>query len=164
MSAEEIIDTFLQNAAKASAGTRLVNSKEDLNAVVADVLGDCDAVYCPGMTDKEKSISIKPEALLDGPLDAKATVEEVWGAIAETGTIVCTSAGGRLLQTGLLPDRHVAIVARDNIYLTLDDFFAAFETPPTNITLITGPSRTADIELTLTVGVHGPGALDVIVV
>ncbi len=36
--------------------------------------------------------------------------------------------------------------------------------PPTNLTLITGPSRTADIELTLAIGVHGPKQLDIIVV
>ena len=96
---------------------------------------------------------------------ASVTVEEVFGAVAETGTIVCVSAGGRAVQAGLLPAHHVAIVRRERIFDTLDDLFAAVAgAPPTNLTLVTGPSRTADIELTLAIGVHGPEKLDIILV
>jgi len=57
----------------------------------------------------------------------------------------------------------VAIVRGERIFGTLDDFFATFAgAPPTNVTLVTGPSRTADIELTLAIGVHGPERLDII--
>jgi L-lactate dehydrogenase complex protein LldG len=71
----------------------------------------------------------------------------------------------RAVQAGLLPAHHVAIVSRERIFATLDDCFASFkEDPPTNITLVTGPSRTADIELTLAIGVHGPEKLDIIVI
>jgi len=93
------------------------------------------------------------------------TVEEVPAGIAETGSIVCASSGGRPVQASLLPPHHVAIVRGENIFATLDDFFAGCAAaPPTNFSLITGPSRTADIELTLAIGVHGPERLDVIVI
>jgi len=68
-------------------------------------------------------------------------------------------------EAGLLPAHHVAIVRRDRIFDTLDDLFAAVcGVPPVNLTLVTGPSRTADIELTLAIGVHGPEKLDIILV
>jgi L-lactate dehydrogenase complex protein LldG len=59
----------------------------------------------------------------------------------------------------------VAIVRRGKIFATLDGLFSvAASAPPTNLTLVTGPSRTADIELTLAIGVHGPEKLDIILV
>jgi L-lactate dehydrogenase complex protein LldG len=91
-------------------------------------------------------------------------VEEASGAVAETGSLVYTSSGGKPVQGGLLPPHHVAIVSIRNIFETFDDCFASFKgVPPTNITVETGPSRTADIELTLTIGVHGPERLSIIV-
>ena len=93
------------------------------------------------------------------------TVEVVSAAIAENGSIVCSSATGKSVQASLLPAHHIAIVPQDRIFATLDDFFTAYAaSPPTNLTLITGPSRTADIELNLVVGVHGPERLDIVVI
>ena len=83
--------------------------------------------------------------------------------------VVLVAHGGAgktsLVQASLLPAQHVAIVPRDKIFGTLDDFFAGYAAaPPTNFTIITGPSRTADIELNLVIGVHGPERLDIIVI
>jgi L-lactate dehydrogenase complex protein LldG len=65
----------------------------------------------------------------------------------------------------LLPPIHVAILRPEQILRGLDDLFALLATGDelsSAVTLITGPSRTADIELTLVVGVHGPQQLHVI--
>ena len=64
---------------------------------------------------------------------------------------------------------HVAIVERSQIVPDLLDAFAmlherGLSNLPSNITLITGPSKTGDIELQLTTGVHGPGKWRVIIV
>jgi L-lactate dehydrogenase complex protein LldG len=89
-------------------------------------------------------------------------------AIAETGTLVLESECERHRLVSLVPPVHVAIVEAASICLTLGEALAAVhhngfaEMSPT-ITFITGPSRTADIELTLTIGVHGPQELYVIV-
>jgi L-lactate dehydrogenase complex protein LldG len=156
---------FLENAAIAAAGTRSVSGTGELLAALGRVVAMDSPVYCPGVTELEKAAApLFPVRAADYAA-AAVTVEEVFGAVAETGTIVCVSAGGRAVQAGLLPAHHVAIVRRERIFGTLDDLFAAVSgAPPTNVTLVTGPSRTADIELTLAIGVHGPEKLDIILV
>ena len=138
---------FLENAAKAAAGTHPVSDTGELLAALVRVVAIDSPVYCPGVTPIERAAAeLFPHRVSDYAA-ATATVEEVFGAIAETGTLVCSSEGGRAVQAGLLPAHHVAIVRRDRIFETLDDFFAAVAAaPPTNLTLVTGPSRTADIE------------------
>jgi L-lactate dehydrogenase complex protein LldG len=156
---------FLENAAIAAAGTHSVSGTGDLLATLGRVVAMDSPVYCPGVTELEKAAAPLFRVRAAEYAAAAVTVEEVFGAIAETGTIVCGSFGGRAVQAGLLPAHHVAIVRRDRIFETLDDLFAAVSgAPPTNLTLVTGPSRTADIELTLAIGVHGPEKLDIIVV
>ena len=81
-------------------------------------------------------------------------------AIAETGSLVLPTGPGCTLTTSLLPEIHLAILKVDDILPDLKQAFALEEIRAASSTvLISGPSRTADIEMTLTVGVHGPGQL-----
>lgn len=89
-------------------------------------------------------------------------------AIAETGSLLMASTKGRERSASLLPPVHVAIVERTQIVPDLFDAFAQLEADgvenlASNITLITGPSKTGDLELKLTTGVHGPGKWHVVV-
>ncbi|MBI4638314.1 MAG: lactate utilization protein [Candidatus Rokubacteria bacterium] len=86
-------------------------------------------------------------------------------AVAETGTLVLRSGAGRPRSTSLLPPYHVAVFDRGALVDSLHQLGILLEAwhegaPPAGdgamISFITGPSRTADIELTLTRGVHGP--------
>jgi L-lactate dehydrogenase complex protein LldG len=164
MTRDEMIDLFIGNAAKVAAEPVRVNTNDELNSVLAPILAESETIFCPGVTDKEKAIQLPPDKIAQDFASASVCVEEVSAAIAETGSLVCSSRGGKAVQAGLLPAHHVAIVSSENMYETLDDFFSTLgDSPPTNITLETGPSRTADIELTLTIGVHGPGRLSIIV-
>jgi L-lactate dehydrogenase complex protein LldG len=87
-------------------------------------------------------------------------------AIAETGTLVLDSAAEQNRLVSLVPPVHIAILYASRIFATLGETLAALqsgdELSPA-ITFITGPSRTADIELTLAIGVHGPQELYVII-
>jgi L-lactate dehydrogenase complex protein LldG len=94
-------------------------------------------------------------------------ITAVQAAIAETGTLVLQSNHERHRLISLLPPVHIAIVESEQIYGTLGEVLGAIrsdgkELSPA-ITFITGPSRTADIELTLAIGVHGPQRLYVVV-
>jgi L-lactate dehydrogenase complex protein LldG len=89
------------------------------------------------------------------------------GAIAESGTVVLVSGPGRPRLASLLPPIHVTLLQVSRIHPSLPDFFTAEPTIAeggSNLVLITGPSRTADIEMTLTRGVHGPGHVHAVLV
>ncbi|MFA6223372.1 MAG: LUD domain-containing protein [Desulfomonilaceae bacterium] len=165
MKNEEIIHLFMDNAAKVAAEPVRIANLSEMNQVLGKILENDTAIFCPNKTELEKSVEIDPARLVESFGDATATVEEVVAGIAETGSIVVTSANERAVQASLLPAHHVALISADNIFNTVDDFFSTIpEDPPTNITLITGPSRTADIELTLTIGVHGPERVSIVIV
>ncbi len=86
-------------------------------------------------------------------------------AVGETGSLVVFSGAGKPRSTSLLPPFHVAIFGKGSLVETLEQAGVIFEAlhqdlgrnfSGASITFISGPSRTADIELTLTRGVHGP--------
>lgn len=93
-------------------------------------------------------------------------ISTVQAAIAETGTLVLDSTRERHRLVSLVPPVHIAIVKASQIYRSLSEVLVLIrqdkEISPA-VTFITGPSRTADIELTLAIGVHGPQELYVIV-
>lgn len=99
-------------------------------------------------------------------LSADVGITSCEWAIAETGTLVMCHRPGRERVTSLVPPVHVAIVDEAQILPDLFDVFERFDSSamPANIALITGPSKTGDIELQLTTGVHGPKHWHVIVV
>ncbi len=85
-------------------------------------------------------------------------------AIAETGTLAMTSGPGRPRAASLMPLTHVVVIRKADILLGMGQFFRKFQAQADKggaglpyVVFITGPSRTADIELSLTLGVHGPG-------
>ena len=88
--------------------------------------------------------------------------------VAETGTLVLLSSEERHRVASLVPPVHVALLEARDILPALGDALEAARRAqgglPHVVTLITGPSRTGDIELTIVVGVHGPKELHVIVV
>jgi L-lactate dehydrogenase complex protein LldG len=96
---------------------------------------------------------------------AQGVVTTATCAVAESGTIVLhhrPAEGRRVLS--LLPDWHLCVLRTSQVVETLPEYFARCEAPPALATFISGPSATADIEMTRIKGVHGPRFLNVIVV
>jgi L-lactate dehydrogenase complex protein LldG len=111
------------------------------------------------------------EQLIKKMSQAQIGITGVDYAIAETGTCVLVPRKGVSRLVSLLPPVHIAVVEEDQIYENLDDLFALrrleFMQNRSNmgsyLSLITGPSRTADIEQTLVTGVHGPVEVHMII-
>ncbi|MDF2715844.1 MAG: lactate utilization protein [Paenibacillus sp.] len=90
----------------------------------------------------------------------------VWAdyAIANTGTLVLLARGGHGRSVSLMPDTLFAVIRADKLVTRMGEAFEAIlrdypeaASMPSSINLITGPSRSADIENDLTIGIHGPG-------
>jgi L-lactate dehydrogenase complex protein LldG len=92
-------------------------------------------------------------------------------ALAETGTLVLASGGDTPASTHLLPETHIAVVPASRIVAGMEDAFELLRTErggvanmmPRAINMVSGPSRTGDIEQTIVLGAHGPYRVHIIV-
>lgn len=84
--------------------------------------------------------------------------------LAETGSLVVTSGPGRPRLASVVGDLHVAVVTADLLLPSLRAWLPTAPTDAANTVVVTGPSRTADIEGVLVRGVHGPSEVHVIIV
>jgi L-lactate dehydrogenase complex protein LldG len=98
-------------------------------------------------------------------LAADVGLTAVDAAIAETGTIMLSCGAGRPRAVSLSPRTHLALLRTRQLVARLGDAVAGLrQAPPSAVHFVTGPSRTSDIENDLSIGVHGPARVLVIVV
>jgi L-lactate utilization protein LutC len=114
------------------------------------------------------------DAALDGIAGTTAPAEEAEVSliladvgVADTGQIGLVHRAGRPRAAALLPPRQIALLAAVNLVQSVPEAFARLGVGgshhPGHVVLVAGPSRTADIEQRMILGVHGPRTLDVIV-
>ena len=106
---------------------------------------------------------VPPDAGKEAFFAADVGITGVEAVIAETGTIVLATRPDQPRAASLLPPVHIAIAHRGQIVADLFDLFDGGEVPAC-LTLITGPSKTGDVELQLVTGVHGPGEVCLVLV
>jgi L-lactate dehydrogenase complex protein LldF len=115
----------------------------------------------PGLDEvnlTEAGISVQYEA----EESIKAGITGALAGIAETGTLVIPGGPGQPLTASLLPETHIAVLRAVDIEDNLAKILSLHKVEMYSaVVLVSGPSRTADIEMTLTIGVHGPGELHV---
>ena len=99
--------------------------------------------------------------------DMDASVTSTVAGVADTGTLVLRPGPGEPRTLSLVPPVHVAVLLASRLYASLPAAMAALQPQadmPTNLLLVTGPSKTADIQQVLAYGAHGPKELIIVLV
>jgi L-lactate dehydrogenase complex protein LldG len=123
-----------------------------------------------GLAERLRALGVEvlsPDSGRDAFFAADLGIGGVVYLVAETGSVVVLARPDEPRSLSLLPPVHIAVAHRSQV---LPDLFDLFEAPtwpagrpmPSCLTLITGPSKTGDIELRLVTGVHGPGEVHVV--
>ena len=167
---------FQQQAEGVQASVALVAAAAEIPAEVARYLRDANlpATIRTGTDPRLASLpwantalSLSQGASLGGDLNG---VSHAFAAVAETGTLILVSGAENPTTLNFLPDNHIVVINASDIagdyetvWQTLRQAFGKGQMPRT-VNMITGPSRSGDIEQTILLGAHGPRALHIIVV
>ncbi len=162
-----LLDLFVERVEDYEAVVERCAPDELVGCVTAAVEG-CSVVVPAGL-DLELPGAVVDDGLSAAELDRlDAVVTRAVLGIAETGTIVLDHGPGQGRRAiTLVPDRHVCIVAADQVVADVPDAVTRLDPGRVQgrpLTWISGPSATSDIELSRVEGVHGPRQLHVIVV
>jgi L-lactate utilization protein LutC len=173
---EARIANLFANVEKLAGKTHRASSPADAFAYVAAIIGDRPAVASGAPFLRECGFTALASvrttfATLEELREACATAEfgitSADYALADTGSLVLFSSLHEARMISLLPPVHIAVLPHEKILTGLDELLVQVPLPAdrsSSMLLITGPSRTADIEQILVRGVHGPGEIHVIVV
>ena len=169
----DLVQRFLDRARDMSSTTDRVSSVADIPAAVVRYLHGIDGhagncVCWPDFASLDWSAAgIRVESR---PTQGDDTlgVTGCFCAIAETGTLVFATGSDTPSATFLLPETHVAIVRADQVVAAMEDAFGRLRSEagalPRAINLVSGPSRSGDIEQTIVLGAHGPRRVHIVLV
>jgi len=170
------VATFKEEALRAAASLAEVASPAEIPAEIARYLreNNLPATLRVGADPRLEGLPWAETALelSHGASDGRDLngASVAFAGIAETGTLALVSGPDNPTTLNFLPDNHVVIIFAQDIAGDLEGVFARLRTrygagrAPRTINLITGPSRSADIEQTLLFGAHGPRKLHIVLV
>jgi L-lactate dehydrogenase complex protein LldG len=172
---EILVPRFIEQSQRLGAVVHSATTPADAVEAMLELIGSDLCVLCwsfedvalPGLADAftMRGISVAE------PRDAfmRIGITGADGALAATGSLVMTAAPGKDRTTSLLPPIHIAVVRTSQVIRDLETWVAAQRAQGldafracSSVILISGPSRTADIAMQLTLGMHGPGELHII--
>lgn len=180
---QDPVARFVEEVGKVDGSVHLASDEEEAYGIITDIMGDYrtfmarDPLPIAGLparliadgftivspevphTPAERTAhQLRYETLEVGITDAVA-------GLVESGSVVVTAEQGRPRMASLIPFVHIALLPADRLFPSLTHFLAAEPervSASSNLVVITGPSRTGDIEHRLTLGVHGPRYLHVV--
>lgn len=165
------IEQLFTEIGKLTGITRRLASRDELRSALADLVNAEQVKKATLWTTPELQVLnvagtltalgveiVSPQADTRLVAECELGVTGVDAALPETGTLLLRSSPEKPRVVSLLPRVHLAILRPAALRADLHQAFAEVKTDGYCV-LVTGPSRTADIELTLTIGVHGPKSL-----
>lgn len=176
-SASERVELFATMLTAAAGTVARVADMDDLPAEIANFLrrhnlplalrrgADPALAACPW--DREPALAVTTG---EGNDIGLASISNAFAAVAETGTLVLCSGPDNPTTLNFLPDNHIVVVDARAIAADYETVLAQLREKfgdgllPRAVNMITGPSRSADIEQTLILGAHGPRRLHVVIV
>ncbi len=175
--ADELVGLFTRMAESVQTSVEQVATTADVPTAVARLLAQRNLPACVRIGADRELTAMPWEAspaleVRHGPSDGKdaTAVSHAIGAIAETGTLVLTSGTDNPTTLNFLPDLHIIVLPQRKIRGDMEAVWSDIRQTngkaamPRVVNMVTGPSRSADIEQTLILGAHGPRALHVIIV
>jgi L-lactate dehydrogenase complex protein LldG len=162
----DLVAQFAARAEKVHAEVRVLDNRDEIGAAVADLLRARNLpaiVHMPSDTADMALGSLTVQNDAPGPDDTTIAVAPF--AIAETGTLVYPATRERPASWHFRPGFEIAVLSAKDILPHLENVLARIRgSLPHTINLVSGPSRTGDIEQTLELGAHGPKALAILIV
>ena len=174
-----LINLFVKEAERVQSEISFVKSFCHVPMVVSEILKSKNlphkVKYAPSLRSLPwETTLLKAREGAASDID-KVTVTRAYAGVAETGTLVLLSGEESPTSLSLLPEINIVLLDCDRIFAAYEDIWDSMRqeqnvllpTPtflPRAVNFITGPSRTADIEQTLMLGVHGPQSLHILVI
>jgi L-lactate dehydrogenase complex protein LldG len=175
----DLIERFILRATDMESTVERIGDRRDIPVAVARYV---DALVLPPALEAQRSrtgvcwpefadldwgaagLAIEPRPTTG---QDRLGITGTFGAIAETGTLVVLAGAANPTATALLVDTHIAIVRSDRVVAGMEEAFALIRREqgrlPRAVNLISGPSRTGDIEQTIVLGAHGPFRVHILV-
>jgi L-lactate dehydrogenase complex protein LldG len=166
---EDPLERFTAKAIAAIADVRRIASRDDAPEAIFALLSGAGArprLHIPAQSPLndlpwQRAPGLTRDSAPPSGEDAAFAAADY--GIAETGTLVFFSGPRSLSSWHFRPGREIVLLARGLILPRLEDVIARLSAMPATLNLVTGPSRTADIEQTIELGAHGPRSLHILI-
>lgn len=169
---KDLIKLFSERVVKLSSDLALAGTMSEVPGLIAGYLRErhlpLKGVCWPGMAPLDwqgVGIEIEPRAARGDDL---VGITGAFLGIAETGTLMLLSGAQTPATVSLLPETHIAVIEGGRIVATMEQAWDRLRVErgalPRAVNFVSGPSRTADIEQTVTLGAHGPYRVLIIIV